>query len=228
MIVAVTGLSREARIVAGPGVITVTGGGHSQLLHQKLERVIQGGVDGLISIGIAGGLMASLKAGDCIIGSEVLEGVDRYAADPSWTKRLSARLPAAIVAPLAGTDAVITKETDKAALFQATGAYAADMESHIVARLARLHRVPFAALRIVSDPADRPLPRLVTTALTSEGNLNYPAVLKAVLAEPGQIPALVRTARDSKTALDALVRCRKALGLRLAGPEGRDPVRDLL
>src|SRR5262249_24794511 len=159
----------------------------------------------LISIGIAGGLMASLKSGDCIIGSEVVAGAERHPADPSWTARLSAGLPSASVAPVAGTDAVITSETDKAALFQATGAYAVDMESHIVARIARLHRIPFAALRVVSDPADRRLPPLVATALTPEGHVNYRAVLKALLAEPGQIPALVTTARDSKTALDALV-----------------------
>jgi hopanoid-associated phosphorylase len=227
MIVAVTGFSREARIAAGPGVTTVIGGGNSEMLQRKLQRVIAHGVDGLISIGIAGGLMASLKTGDCVIGSEVLAGGERYAADRAWTERMAARLPAAIVAPLTGMDAVITDEEDKGALFQATQACAVDMESHIVARLARLHGIPFAVLRTISDPTDSRLPPLVSAALTSEGNVNYGRVLKAVLAEPRQIPALIRTAREAKTALDALLRCRNALGFRLAGPEGRNPSRDL-
>jgi adenosylhomocysteine nucleosidase len=227
MILAVTGLSREARIVAGPGVTTLSCGGNTGLLHQKLERAIAEGVDGIISIGIAGGLMASLKPGDCIIGSEVVVGAERYLADRAWTVRMNARLPEAILAPLTGTDAIVTDENDKAALFLATAASAVDTESHVVARLASLHQIPFAALRTVSDPADSRLPPLVSVALTSEGKLNYRAVLNAVLAEPRQIPALIRTARESKAALDALLRCRDALGLRLAGPEGRSPASDL-
>jgi hypothetical protein len=140
---------------------------------------------------------------------------------------MSAHLPAAIVVPLTGVDAVITDRKGKAALFQATQACAVDMESHIVARLARLHRIPFAVLRTISDPADSGLPPLVSTALTTDGKVNYRAVLKSVVTEPRQIPALIRTARESKTALDALFRCCNALGFRLAGPEGRNPARDL-
>lgn len=227
MIVAVTGLSREARIVAGPGVTTVTGGGHSHLLQRTLERVIAEGADGIISIGIAGGLMPSLKTGDCVIGSEVVGSGERYVADRAWTERMTARLPAATVGPLTGTDAVITSQSEKATLFLVTGACAVDMESHIVATVARLHRIPFAALRIVSDPVNSPLPPVVSTALTVEGKVDYGRVLKAVLAQPQQIPALIRTARESKIAFGALLRCRNALGFRLAGPEGRHPARDL-
>jgi adenosylhomocysteine nucleosidase len=221
MILAVTGLSREARIVEGPGVTTLTCGGDTRLLQESLERAIVQGVDGVISVGIAGGLMASLKPGDCIIGSEVVVGAERYFTDSAWAARMKARLPAATLAPLMGTDAIVANETDKAALFLATAAYAVDMESHVVARLASLHRIPFAALRTVSDPADRRLPPLTSVALTSKGKLNFHAALKALLAEPRQVPALIRTARESKTALDALLGCREALGFRLAGPEGR-------
>jgi len=227
MIVAATGLLREARIVAGPGVRTITAGGNSLLLHKKLERAIAEGVDGIISIGIAGGLAPSLKPGDCVIGSEVVMGGERFSSDAAWTTRMSARVPFATVAPVTGTDAIVSGEDDKAALFRATAAQVIDMECHVVARLAALHRIPFAVLRTVSDPADRRLPLFVLTALTSEGKVNYRAVLKALLAEPRQIPGLLRTARESRMAFDALLRCRNALGFRLAGPDSRQSALDM-
>jgi len=223
MIVAATGLAREARIVAGPGIKTVIGGANSRALQRELERAIAEGADGIISIGIAGGLAPSLKPGDCVIGSEIVTGKERVLSDAAWTARMSARVPDATIAPMTGTDVIVTDEAEKAALFRATGAYAVDMESHIAARLAAAQRIPFAVLRVVSDPANRTLPPLVSSALTSAGNVNYRAVAKALLTEPRQITGLVKTARESKFAFDALLRCRDALGLRLAGPDGREP-----
>ena len=42
MIIAVTGLTREARIAAGPGIATLSCGGRTGLLREKLERADQG------------------------------------------------------------------------------------------------------------------------------------------------------------------------------------------
>ena len=49
----------------------------------------------------------------------------------------------------------------KAALRATTGADAVDMESHIAARYAEQHSLPFAALRVISDPAHRARQRYV-------------------------------------------------------------------
>jgi len=222
MIIAVTGLVREARIVAGVGVTAVSCGGRSALLREKLEGALAQGADGIISIGIAGGLAPSLKSGDCVIASAIITEGQHILTDASWTARLSARLPAALVGPLTSSDGILLGEISKGALFRATGAYAVDMESHIVARLAGLHRVPFAALRTIADPAHSELPPLVSGAITQGGTVNLLAVLKAVLLDPRQIPALIRTARESNAAFQALLRCRHVLGLGLAGPDGRE------
>ncbi len=222
MIIAATGLVREARVVAGLGVTAISGGGRSALLREKLERALAQGADGIISIGIAGGLAPSLKSGDCVIASAIVTEGQHIPTDASWTARLSARLPAALVGPLTSSDGIIFGKMSKAALFHATGAYAVDMESHIAARLAGLHRIPFAALRTIADPAHRKLPPLVSRAITQDGTVNLSAVLKAILLDPRQIPALIRTARESNAAFQALLRCRNALGLGLAGPDGRE------
>ncbi len=218
MIIAVTGLVREARIADAPGVKTIAGGGKASLA-AKLEQALGEGAKGIISIGIAGGLSPRLASGDCVIASEVLSGGERFATDPAWTARIGAALPQGIVAAIAGADAVVLDKNGKADLFRATGAYAVDMESHIVARLARQYRIPFAVLRTIADPADRNLPPLVISALKEDGSVNVPAVLAGLATRPQDIAALMRTARQSEKAFASLLRCRNALGSLFLGPD---------
>jgi len=226
-IIAVSGLMREARIAAGPGVRTLAGGGNAALLLQRLERAIAEGARGIISFGIAGGLAPSLKPGDCVVASEVRDGGACFIPDAAWTARILAKLPQAIHAPVAGADAIATTTAEKAALFGATGACAVDMESHIVARAARAHGLAFAVLRTISDAADSALPPLVSVAVTDKGTLNLPGVLGSLLANPRQLAVLPRTARESNAAFAALLRCRRALGLRLLGPDAGELALDM-
>lgn len=226
MIIAVTGLLREARIADGPGVRTIAGGGKASLA-QRLGQALGEGAHGIISIGIAGGLSPSLKPGDCVIACEVVSGGESFATDAVWTARLAAALPEAIVAKLAGTDAVILDAQTKTDLAKTTGAAAVDMESHIVARLARQRGIPFAVLRTIADPAGRTLPALVVSALHEDGSVNIGAVIASLVARPQDIAALIRTARQSEKAFAALLRCRDALGPRLLGPDGSELLLDM-
>ena len=217
-ILAVTGLLREARIAAA-GVTAVVGGADPSQLREKLARAIGKGAHGIISIGVGGGLAPSLKPGDCIVGSEVLDGAERFATDGDWTARLSARLPHAICASVAGVDTIAAGTAIKAELFRRTGAAIVDTESHIAARLALAQRIPFAVLRVVLDAADSELPPAALVGLGPDGKIRLGAVLGSVLGRPSQIPALMRTARDSRIAFAALLRCCDALGSGLSGPD---------
>jgi adenosylhomocysteine nucleosidase len=196
-------------------------------LRQKLEQAIVEGAHGIVSIGIAGGVAPSLKSGDCVVGSAVLEGDERFFPDAQWTARIIAKLPSAIPGVVVGVDAVMTTSWAKAVLFRATGASAVDMESHIVARAAKAHGLPFAVLRTISDPAGSTLPPLVSMAVTDSGKIDLRAVLSSLLGDPRQIPALIQTGRESKAAFEALLRCRGALGLRLLGPDGSELALDM-
>jgi hypothetical protein len=118
-------------------------------------------------------------------------------------------------------DAILSGTSAKTACYQATGAAAVDMESHIVARVAVRHGIPFAVLRTIADRAGSELPQAAAIALTDDGRVNYRAVCASVLRKPGQIPALIRTGGEANAAFAALLRCRRAVGLRLAGPDRR-------
>ena len=149
-VIAVTSLSIEARIALGPGVSVICG--HASQLAARLQAAIEGGALGVITFGVAGGLASDLAAGDWVIGSGVRTDGERYPADQRWSQRLLAAIPGSVHAEIAGVDAPIARSSEKLRLHARTGAKAVDMESHVAAKIAALHNIPFAICRTVIDP----------------------------------------------------------------------------
>jgi adenosylhomocysteine nucleosidase len=210
MILAVTGLQRERRILAGPGVEVVLGG-------DDIDRHASG-KQGIISIGIAGALAPQLKPGAWVVADAVHDGGASLATDRDWTARLLSRLPAAKRGVVVGADTIAATAAVKAGLHHATGAIAVDLESHIAARAAWRHGLPFVAARVISDAAHRTLPPAARVGMRANGSIDLTAVLRSLLAAPWQLPALIRTGLEVETAFRALLRCHRLLGSGLAGP----------
>lgn len=217
-VIAVTGLAREARIARGSKVTTVIGGGDKQLLSSRLEGAIRAGAKGIISFGIAGALAPLLKPGDVVIATHVVHGNERYATDPRWTSVLRQKLPRATLAIIAGHGEIVSHVDGKRRLFAISGAHAVDTESHIAARMARKHGIPFVAIRTISDAAARGLPPAALVPLSSSGQIRLSGVLRSVLADPMQMGDLLVTGREAGKAFAALGHCRDALGLFLGCP----------
>jgi len=218
MILAATGLQRERRIVAGPDIEAIASGGDPVRLEAVLDR-LAGTASGIISIGIAGALAAGLPVGQWVVADAVLVDGESLPTDPAWTSRLAARLPEAARGVLLGVNAMVADATQKASLHRTTGAVAVDMESHIVARVARRHRLPFAAARVISDAAHHNLPPATRVGMRLDGGMDLPAVLRSLLANPGQLPALIRTGLEAERGFRALLRGHRRLRPRLGGPD---------
>jgi adenosylhomocysteine nucleosidase len=218
MILAATGLQRERRIVAGPDIEAIASGGDPVRLEAVLDR-LAGSASGVISIGIAGALAVGLPVGQWVVADAVLVDGESLPTDSAWTSRLAARLPEAARGVLLGVNAMVADATQKASLHSTTGAVAVDMESHIVARVARRHRLPFAAARVISDAAHHNLPPAVLVGMKSDGGMDLPAVLRSLLANPGQLPALIRTGLEAERGFRALLGGHRRLGPRLGGPD---------
>jgi adenosylhomocysteine nucleosidase len=218
MILAATGLQRERRIVAGPDIEAIASGGDPVQLEAVLDR-LAATASGIISIGIAGALAAGLPVGQWVVADAVLVDGESLPTDPAWTSRLAARLPEAARGVLLGVNAMVAEATQKASLHRTTGAVAVDMESHIVARVARRHRLPFAAARVISDAAHHDLPPAARVGMRLDGGMDLPAVLRSLLANPGQLPALIRTGLEAERGFRALLRGHRRLGPRLGGPD---------
>jgi adenosylhomocysteine nucleosidase len=216
-ILAATGLRRERRLIEGPGIEVIAGGGDVVRLEAELDR-LAGKARGIISIGIAGALAFGLTPGRWIVARAVLDNGKSIATDPAWTSRLVARLPHAAPGLLIGTNSVVAEAAQKAGLHQATGADAVDMESHIVARVAGRHRLPFVAARVISDAAGRTLPPAARVGMRPDGAMDLPAVWHSLLREPFQLPALIWTGLEAEWSFRSLFRGCHRLGPGLGGP----------
>jgi hopanoid-associated phosphorylase len=210
-VIAVTGLKAEAKLAAGPRVHSLSGGGDGVRLARDLEAAANAGA--VISFGVAGGLAPGLAPGTVLIArSIIVEDGAPIHADPDWSRALSAALGAPVV-DLAGVDSPVADSADKRALHLRTGAHAVDMESHIAGRFAASRNIPFAALRVVADPAERHLPPAALVAMRPDGAIAFGALVRSLLRDMGQVPQLIRTARDARAAFAALLRCRQMLAV---------------
>jgi len=244
-ILAVTGLAKEAKLAGVAGVVAVAGGGDADGLMAKLNA-LHGDIHGVISIGLAGALSPLLNVGDVVIADQVMTGAllprargsalnagevavagsrasegrrgqETWDCHEGWRVRLTSRLPYAHQGQLFGSDVIIENSETKSGLHTTTGALAVDMESQVAARFAAKRNLPLAGLRVISDDASHVLPPAALVAMRPDGGIALGRVLGSVLRKPGQVPALIRTARASNKAFAELLRCLDLCGVGIAG-----------
>jgi len=208
-VIVVTGMAFEAGIAAGPGVVVVTGGAANA---DAISAAVRQGCRGIISFGVAGGLIPDLKPGACIVARSIVTGDRKYHSHHEWFDRLRSAIPGSIHADIAGATSPVRSPNDKRKMAVATGAVAVDMESAGSAIAAFKHKLPFAALRVVADPSHRSLPPAALSERLVDGTTDLSAVWRSIVAQPGQLGGLLRLAFDTRTARAALVRSRRRLG----------------
>jgi len=212
-VIAVCGMAFEASIAAGGGVEVLCGVGSERLI-QRLEALLAHGARryrGVISFGTAGGLDPALAPGACVIADQIVTATGRFATDPDWLKALQGRLPHACVGALAGVDQPLADVAGKTLLWRNSAALAVDMESHRAATVALRHGLPFAACRVVVDPAHRSLPSSATVGLRDDGSTAIMPILRVLARHPGQLPALIQLAGDAGRAKATLSKVRVCL-----------------
>lgn len=218
MIGVVTGSRAEARCLGRLEVAVACSGARPARARSEAARLIARGAAGLVSFGLAGGLAPAAASGELVLADAVvLPDGARIATDAAWRRHLLTALRAAgarpHVAPVAGSDRLLTTAAAKRALFEAIGALAVDMESHAVAAVATHAGIPFLVLRALADPFDQTVPQVAREALRPDGAIRIRATFGGLLRQPGQLIELARLARQSALALAALRR-----GARFAGP----------
>jgi adenosylhomocysteine nucleosidase len=206
---AVTGLEAEARLARRAGLAAKPSGGIPSQTTAIAESLLRDGADALLSFGIAGALAPSLLPGALLVPRVVVDRSGlRYAVDAAWHAQVIAALGGAALpvdeGDLLGAGDAAATQARKAALFQSTGAVAIDLESDLIAAVAVRANKPFLVLRAIADTAAQALPEAAVTGLAASGKPALGRVLRSVARDPRQIPALIRLARDTRRALDAL------------------------
>ena len=211
----VTGLVQEARIAEGPGMTVICSSSDPKQLRAMLASFDAKSIRGVISFGVAGGLDPTLESGDVVIATDIVAGAERWLAGVEFSRSLLAdsNLSGRRVThgSLLGVEKVIAGRAEKILLRDATGAAAVDMESHIAADYAARAGLPFAAVRVISDPATRALPELAANAIKPNGDIDLRKVLRGLARNPTLLRSLVSTGRDFNRALRSLRGCRSFL-----------------
>jgi hopanoid-associated phosphorylase len=202
----VVGLASEAKLARKLTANVLCCGGRPEVASRQALELVNNGVTTLMSFGIAGALSPTLRPGSRVIATEVVTDFDSYPAIASSAKLLKGHS-----GPIYGGWEIVATPEDKAALYAKTGALAVDMESAAVAKVAMDRGVPFVALRVVADPAGSGLPPAALLPLTATGRPRLLAVFWSVLTNPGQIPALIRTANQTRAAMKSLRRAVRRL-----------------
>lgn len=221
-IIVVCGLKSEAAIAAGPDIVTVIGGGDRAALERRLAAAMDVPAAAIVSFGLAGALESGLRPGTVVIPWRVSGDGRSYDTSramvtswlprfdtPSGVPRFAWRAP-----DLVGVDAPVLSKGAKSDLGFRSQAGAVDMESHVAAAFAERRSLPFAVLRVISDPADRSLPPVVGEAMLPDGSTAVGRILAGLARHPGQLPGLIRTARDYGGAMRVLGGVRRLLGPR--------------
>jgi adenosylhomocysteine nucleosidase len=217
---AVTGLEAEAQVARRAGFNARPSGGVPSRTRDIAESFLREGTELLLSVGIAGALAPSLQPGAILLPRSIIdEEGRRYSADDTQHAQILAKLRQAGIAveegDLLGAAKAAASPARKAELFQMSQAVAVDLESQIVAQVAARAGKPFLVLRAVADKAAQALPPAAINGLAPSGKPALGRVLLSVASDPRQIPALIRLAGDTQTALDALGSALRVLSLSL-------------
>jgi adenosylhomocysteine nucleosidase len=172
-----------------------------------LERI--DGVEGIIITGVAGGLQTDLPIGRVVMADRLMiRRGEEFAIEAEIESPLSHRQPcvAALeaariafnVGPLLTSPHVIAKVADKRRAYEAIGAIAVDMESAIIGREARRHKLPFVCLRTIMDTAADE----IKGAYLADGNgrVKFGAVAAALVTQPRFIFASMKLVKNLRTA----------------------------
>jgi adenosylhomocysteine nucleosidase len=220
MVGCVTALEMESGWLGdGNGVEIVVGGMGRERAETAARRLVERGVGGLVSWGVAGGLDPALEAGTVVLADAVVvEDGSMASTDAGWRRRLEAeldgRLPS-ITGTLYHSDEILSSVEEKRTVRDRWPAVAVDMETAAVAGVAHAAGLPWIAVRVVTDTASMSLPPAVTAGGGADGRLR-PAAIAGLILSPWVWPDLARLARASRAAARSMRRVWSLTGPDLA------------
>ena len=186
---------------------TVQKCGVGQEAKYAAENLIKEGADLIVGWGVGGSMTRQLNTGDLLISSSFKDqrgGFFEFQTD--FAELLNATLSklqpkkAAILT----VEKMVLNQIEKAKLIEKYQTSAVDMESAIIAQIAKKAFVPYICVRTICDEFEAKLPGFLDQSLKNNGEPNIPAVFRNVILNPSQALPLFRLGWDFRRALRTL------------------------
>ncbi|MGE4290755.1 MAG: hypothetical protein AB7E32_00970 [Desulfovibrio sp.] len=212
-------LRAETHCAQGRVVCLQCGPGPERALAAGRELATQGaGV--LLCAGVASGIDPETRCGELLLGNTVcllhenlpLAVPNDAPSSVETALRLlaEAKMPARS-RPLLTTANPLLDAEERRHWFETTGAAAVDTESAGVALAAMEAKLPFLAVRAVSDSVSQPVSKEMIAACDNGAIGSAFGLIRTILQRPSLFGEFWRAGREYARALDALKKARKAL-----------------
>lgn len=205
--------SRQGSVGSHEVIVVEAGMGFSNAT-AAAECLIQNArPDWIMSAGFCGGISAELRVGDVVLASGLTivsgEGLEDVPVElPGISRDFAAQQAAKgqrVFAGMYASTAIIIQKRRLAMLLPVDAPFpVVEMESAAIARVAVKHRIPFCAVRTVSDPADEELGFSLDEFCDDRMRIRIHRVLLTIVRKPRIIPQLFRLARNSRVAAASL------------------------
>jgi nucleoside phosphorylase len=192
---------REFTFYDGTYAIAVCGGIGPEAARRAAEAIIVRYAPGIIiSAGVAGAAAPELHVGEAIFPATVIDTADGSRHQTSIRTALVGNT--ALGRTVLASSPEIAGATQKQQLAKSYGAHAVDMEAAAVAKAAEAHRLPFLAIKAISDEFDCELPAL--SAFIRHGQFQTARFLLHITPRPWLWPGVLRLARNTRLASESL------------------------
>ena len=170
------------------------------------------GATALMSWGYAAALDDRLRPGSLLLPEVVISADGAiYQVSVEWHRSLHQTLTrkhSVRTDVLVESCAIVKTAAEKHALAKRTHAAATDMESAAQARFAQEHRLPFVAIRAITDSASTDVPESVLQSLDAQGHVAVAKLLARACRRPVDWPKILRLGIQFSAAQRALKRTR--------------------
>jgi adenosylhomocysteine nucleosidase len=165
----------------------------------------------VLSVGTCGGLSEDLRMGDIVLAEHLHEWTDppreepqTIAADPALLEAATEAASAAQVSVRTGGSVSIGTPAwgpdEKRALRDWMGHDIVEMESFWIGRAAAERRIPYLAIRVITDGHDETIPN-IPGLIGPDGTVNQAKLLEFTRSHPEAIPQMAEMQRRSERAL---------------------------
>ena len=183
---------RSFRFFEKENAVLVCAGIGPEAARRATEAIIMLYRPGLVeSVGFAGALTESQRAGDLLEPQEIIDAGD------------GSRVDTGVGAGILVSFRAVAGRDQKARLARAFGAQAVDMEAAAVAKGAQAHGLRFRALKVISDEASFAMPA-IESFVGGNGEFRTAAFAAHAATHPGLWLPLFELARNSAKAARAL------------------------